>query len=673
MALLNSNRHPPDGLAAAMEAVWQQSRALMAGRVSTIEDAVAGLLSGATDRNARRTAEREAHKLAGSMGTFGRHRGSELAREIESLLQGSGPLLPATTLRLSALAVDLRGELEKGAPPSPPLQMPPLEREEEILVVDADADFAHRVVEEALACGLRASAVADAAAARAATTRGRPALILVDAALAGVGDEGLALVAELSAACPTASVVVASGPARGLSRVAVSRAGGHSVLDKRDSPRAVAGALARILRRRLDARILVVDDDPAVAAFLDELLRSRGIHVEGVSEPRRVWTALDELRPDLLVLDLDLPDIDGLELCRMIRRDSTWSDLPIVFLTGTEERERVRELFTAGADDHIPKPIVAEDVVARIANRLERSRARWTTPGTALASAPVFAGEVSGLLALARRRHKSVVLAVAAVDGLDELADRQGRAAADQALVTAAKLLARSAWPGDVIGWAAERHLGLAMYEQDVTTALERLGRFLEAVRDEEITLADRGPFRVSASVGVSVFPRDGEGATALLAAAIAALRRAQDPGGVVTTASLTPSGAEGSLDVLLIDDDEALGVLLMHSLGSRGYKAEWVRDGTMAAAMLVEHKALGARVILLDVGLPGLDGLSVLRRLSETGRLSSTRVIMLTLRSSDAEILESLDLGAFDHVAKPFSLPVLLHRIRRALDSLPA
>jgi DNA-binding response OmpR family regulator len=72
-------------------------------------------------------------------------------------------------------------------------------------------------------------------------------------------------------------------------------------------------------------------------------------------------------------------------------------------------------------------------------------------------------------------------------------------------------------------------------------------------------------------------------------------------------------------------------------------------------------------------VGLPGLDGLSVLRKLAEAGVLRSTRVIMLTLRSSDAEVLEALELGAFDHVAKPFSVPVLLHRIARALDSLPA
>ena len=73
---------------------------------------------------------------------------------------------------------------------------------------------------------------------------------------------------------------------------------------------------------------------------------------------------------------------------------------------------------------------------------------------------------------------------------------------------------------------------------------------------------------------------------------------------------------------------------------------------------------------MLLDVGLPGLDGLSVLRHLGQRGRLGTTRVVMLTVRANEGEVLEALDLGAFDHVAKPFSLAVLMHRVRRAVEA---
>jgi DNA-binding response OmpR family regulator len=77
---------------------------------------------------------------------------------------------------------------------------------------------------------------------------------------------------------------------------------------------------------------------------------------------------------------------------------------------------------------------------------------------------------------------------------------------------------------------------------------------------------------------------------------------------------------------------------------------------------------ALRSRVVLLDVDLPVLNGFSVLRQMALTGSLAATRVIMLTAHSSEKEIVNALKLGAFDHVAKPFSVPVLMQRVHRAM-----
>ena len=77
----------------------------------------------------------------------------------------------------------------------------------------------------------------------------------------------------------------------------------------------------------------------------------------------------------------------------------------------------------------------------------------------------------------------------------------------------------------------------------------------------------------------------------------------------------------------------------------------------------------LRPELILLDVDLPGLDGISVLRQLARDGVLDRSRVIMLTARAGETEVLEALELGAVDHVAKPFSVPVLMQRVRRALS----
>lgn len=108
---------------------------------------------------------------------------------------------------------------------------------------------------------------------------------------------------------------------------------------------------------------------------------------------------------------------------------------------------------------------------------------------------------------------------------------------------------------------------------------------------------------------------------------------------------------------------------MLIESLETRGHRTRWLNDGQEAVAALSgAAPEISPSLLLLDVDLPGLDGLSVLRRLARDDVLSRTRVIMLTARAGEAEVVEALELGAFDHVAKPFSVPVLMQRVRRAL-----
>lgn len=122
-------------------------------------------------------------------------------------------------------------------------------------------------------------------------------------------------------------------------------------------------------------------------------------------------------------------------------------------------------------------------------------------------------------------------------------------------------------------------------------------------------------------------------------------------------------------VDVVMVDDDVMLAQLVRHALETRGYSVKVIEDGRSALEALIGPPPLRCRLLLLDVDLPGLDGLSVLRRLTEAGVTQTTPTIMLTVRASEDEILESLRSGAVDHVTKPFSMPVLMQRIRLALE----
>jgi len=118
------------------------------------------------------------------------------------------------------------------------------------------------------------------------------------------------------------------------------------------------------------ARVLVVDDEPQIVRGLKVILRTAGYAVEAAASKAEAVAALAARPPDALVLDLVLPDGQGVELCQEVRR---WSRLPIVVLSAVgDEREKVRAL-DAGADDYITKPFGTDELLARLRVVLRRS------------------------------------------------------------------------------------------------------------------------------------------------------------------------------------------------------------------------------------------------------------------------------------------------------------
>jgi two-component system, OmpR family, KDP operon response regulator KdpE len=117
------------------------------------------------------------------------------------------------------------------------------------------------------------------------------------------------------------------------------------------------------------ARILVVDDEPNILATVTPLLRGRGYDVVAAMSGRAALDAFDREKPDLLILDLGLPDMNGIEVCRQIRQTSS---APILVLSARgAEGDKVKAL-DAGADDYVTKPFGAEELLARIRAALRR-------------------------------------------------------------------------------------------------------------------------------------------------------------------------------------------------------------------------------------------------------------------------------------------------------------
>jgi DNA-binding response OmpR family regulator len=127
--------------------------------------------------------------------------------------------------------------------------------------------------------------------------------------------------------------------------------------------------MADAVAERSGVRVLVVEDEEAILDFVEMGLRYEGFEVELTQDGPSALAAFERRRPDLIILDLNLPGMDGLEVCRQVRRRG---DVPIIMLTARGEVDERVEGLEAGADDYLPKPFKFKELLARARAVLRR-------------------------------------------------------------------------------------------------------------------------------------------------------------------------------------------------------------------------------------------------------------------------------------------------------------
>lgn len=652
---------------------WASSLDQHTARVEVLERAVLALLDGALDRVLRERAGRAAHALASSLGPFGLVSGTRLARSLEQSFGAHHTLSRALAPRLADQVQALRQELERPrAFDEIAASHQPRRR---VLLITDDSDRADHYAADGAARGLDVDVAPFEAGIRAIASAPADALV-IELPDDGAPD-GIALLRELTqlASRPPA-LVVSSGDSMPL-RLAIAHAGASGPVPVSHATADVLEHLGQLLDapRNDGGSILVLDGEPdGLRASLT--LERDGHTVHALTDPAAFWETLDSLSPDLVVVRSAIPPVSGIEICRALRADPRWCELPIIMLADGDGPEVERDAYLAGADDVVRSPVHTHDVSARIRNRLHRSRLqRHATDAdmlTGLANRRKAERDLHRFLRLARRHRHEVSLVVFRLDRLAAVAARHGQAAADQAMRWFSHLLRRSFRAEDIVSrWGAD-DFAVGLFDAGGKDAVARAHEVMAALRDHRFPSPMSESPAITCSVGVATFPDDGTDAPTLYAGADAALvaARAANPVEAIGVASDPYRRVNGRVDVALVDDDPAVAALVIHALESHQYSVSWLRDGQAAAALLGEAPELRARLVLMEVNLPVFDGLTILRALGEQGKLRHTRVVLLTVRSTEAEVVQAFELGAFDHIAKPFSVSILVERVRKALTS---
>jgi DNA-binding response OmpR family regulator len=373
----DSTAKPKSGVGdkSAINKVFERFRGVFNQQVALLEQAKTALLAGHLETELQQRAKNEAHKLAGSMASFGYPEGSKLARSAEHLLMKESPFTTVEISRFSEMVTALQQELAK--PPVTLTTSPvPTLLSHRVLVVDDDAALTERLKAESEAWALRIKIAPNPTAARSRLALSMPDVMLLDLSFPETEEDGLTLLRELTERSPNLPVIVFTARDSLADRLAVSRLGAKQFLHKPATTEQIFHAIARVLPdpKTSEAKILMVDDDSVMLTRFSALLTPWGLEVTTLAEPQRFWEVLISTMPDLVVLDLEMPIVSGLELCQVVRQDVQWGDLPILVVTAHIDPESLQQAFAAGADDFITKPVLGPELVTRVLSRINRTR-----------------------------------------------------------------------------------------------------------------------------------------------------------------------------------------------------------------------------------------------------------------------------------------------------------
>ena len=352
-------------------------RANFIEKVAIFDRAIAQIQTRTLEEELRREAQAQAHKLVGSLGTLGLPQGSEVARKLEHLFKAQNVLKPGNAQKIEEFLDLLKQIFDR--PPEPESEVvAEVSQQRRILIVDDDILQSDRLKIAASGSGFEIEVANSPQAARIAISQQPPDAILLDLSFSRTQENGLTLLAELRTEKPDIPVMVFSGHNQLSDRIEVARLGASGFLHKSLPPADILKAVAQVLDQTgpAEAKVMVVDDDVHLLAALKMILQPWGLQVTTLDEPEKFWEVLETTCPDLLILDVEMPGYSGIELCLAVRNDLRWSKLPVLFLTAHSESETVRQMFVAGADDYVNKPIVEPELIARLMNRLERTQLR---------------------------------------------------------------------------------------------------------------------------------------------------------------------------------------------------------------------------------------------------------------------------------------------------------
>lgn len=423
-------------------------------------------------------------------------------------------------------------------------------------------------------------------------------------------------------------------------------------------------------------RLLIIDDDDVLRSFLVRRLELEGYQVDNACDVKSAKLLLRENSYQLILLDLMMYPDTGYQLFDFLKEDPTLKWIPLIVLSGREDSKDKIRCFHLGADDYVTKPFNYIELEARIYSLLTRHKQfeemAFRDALTGVYNRRYFDHELNMECKRAERSQSTLSLAFIDIDRFKSVNDTYGHHIGDLALQGLGYALSQRIRSTDLLARYGGEEFVIVFPDTSGEQAIQVIDSILQEIRLTPIVQHDGLELFITFSAGVAEWNQE-MSIEAMVRLADEAMYQAKRQGRnrvMISQPSMemdeTAAVENRSKKVLIADDDNLIRSILISKLADLNVEVIEAADGETAYQLLSQEQI---DLCILDGVMPNLDGFSLLERIKTNTALSKMRVLMLSGRKKEEDVIRGLRLGADDYMAKPFSLIELELRVKRLLD----
>jgi diguanylate cyclase (GGDEF)-like protein len=324
------------------------------------------------------------------------------------------------------------------------------------------------------------------------------------------GAEAVSAIEKHIGKCPP--VIFVSRNSNIEARLEAVKAGGEAYFCKPVSIGDLTDCLDRLTsEHQIDPyRILIIDDDVDLSTFYSLTLQQQGMETQVLNQPLQVVEHLVDYKPDLILMDMYMPECNGYELAKAIRQMESYFSIPIVFLSSETCVKRQLVAMQMGGDDFLTKPIQPDHLVSSVTIRAERMRVIRNLMErdslTGLYNRSICEDQLELAAMRARRLGGNMAFAMIDIDTFKKINDTYGHPTGDRVIVTLARLLQQRLRKTDIVGRFGGEEFAVVLPDTDLEAAREVLDNIRQSFSQVRHPYA-KGEFSVTFSCGIAAYP----------------------------------------------------------------------------------------------------------------------------------------------------------------------